>query len=385
MPKALIILPEAPYPAIGGGPLRTASILQPLAKQFDLTAIHFRLDGDPDPALDYPPNLLTKSHTLNLPHHAKSFLPRLTRNLKRALQGIPPLVDRFSGHNQTLQQILNNENFDLIWLEHFWLAPYAALLKPHTKKLILDLHNIESAYYTSLAQASPKIHHPLLNHFARQAKHYENTLLPQFDLVLTTSNDDKKRINHPNTHVLPNTIPVHPSPHEPKTPTIVFTGNFAYTPNQQALHWFLQNVWSTVLKTNPNIRLRLVGKEIRYAHSTAPNIDYIGPVENAVTEIAKSRLAIVPLQSGSGTRLKILEAFAASTPVISTKIGAEGLDAIPGQHYELANSPEAFSQSILDLFDNKEQCTSMAQAARQLYEQNYTWNAAAKVLADLRL
>ncbi|MCX6610692.1 MAG: glycosyltransferase family 4 protein, partial [Acidobacteria bacterium] len=203
--------------------------------------------------------------------------------------------------------------------------------------------------------------------------------------LLTTSEQDKARIQHPKIHVLPNTIPWHDLPTQPRSESIVFTGNFAYTPNQQALHWFLQNCWADLLKQKPKLRLRLVGKEIHYAHSSHPNIDYIGPVPDAIVEIAKSRLAIVPLLSGSGTRLKILEAWAAGTPVISTSVGAEGLEASPGQHLIIADSHQAFTQSILDLFDNEVNRSRITQAARSLYETTYTWQSARKILSELDL
>jgi glycosyltransferase involved in cell wall biosynthesis len=385
MRRALILLPEAPYPVIGGGPLRTASIIEALAPQFQLTAIHYQLAGDPDPATLYPPHLLHQSHTLPLPQHDKSTLPKILRNLKRALRGIPPLVDRFAGHEAALQQILNNQHYDLIWVEHFWAATYAPLLKQHASKLVLNLHNIEHAYYDSLAATSPLHHRPLFQHFAKNARGYEAQLLPHFHLLLTTSEQDKARIEHPQIHVLPNTIPWHDLPAQPRSESIVFTGNFAYTPNQQALHWFLENCWADLLKQKPNLRLRLVGKEIQYAHSSHPNIDYIGPVPDAIEEIAKSRLAIVPLLSGSGTRLKILEAWAAGTPVVSTSLGAEGLEATPGQHLIIANSHHSFTKSVLELFDNEVGSSRITQAARILYETTYTWQSARKILSELDL
>lgn len=385
MRSALMLLPEAPYPVIGGGPLRTASIIEGLASQFELTAIHYRLSGEPDPATHYPPKLLKSSYTLELQQHSKSTIPRIFRNLNRALRGIPPLVDRFAGQEAAIHRILQNQHFDLIWVEHFWAAAYAQLLKQHCRKLVLNLHNVEHAYYDSLANSSPLLHRSLLQHFARNARQYEARLLPFFDLLVTTSSADAKRIQHPNISIVPNTIPWHDQPSETQTESLVFTGNFAYTPNQQALHWFLEHCWPTILKQKPKLRLRLVGKEIYYAYSNHPSIDYIGPVEDAIPEIAKSRLAIVPVQSGSGTRLKILEAWAAGCAVLSTPIGAEGLDAIDGEHLKIARGPAAFAQSVLDLLDNEVVRSRLVQAGRLLYEDRYTWKSARKILSELDL
>ena len=387
-PKALMLLPEAPYPVIGGGPLRTASIVEFLAANYELHAIHFRLSGDPDPAASYPPGYLAASHTLDLPHHAKEFLPKLKRNLRRALQGVPPLVDRFSGFDAAIARILGDRRFDLIWIEHFWTAPYASVLRPHARKLVLDLHNVESQYFTSLAANSPTLHRPLLQRFSACSAALERRLYPAFDLVVTTSDRDRRRVPAKAVAVVPNTIPWHDLPQVDKSASIVFSGNFAYQPNQQALEWFLANCWPAIRRALPICRLRLVGKEIQYAHAIAVGhgaIDFIGPVEDAVAAIASSRIAVVPLLSGSGTRLKILEAWAAGTAVISTTIGAEGLDANPGLQIKISDGSAAFSQSVVDLFDNKEGCSRLAQAARELYETSFTWQSSRKTLSELDL
>ena len=165
MRSALILLPEAPYPVIGGGPLRSASIIEGLASQFELTAIHYRLRGDPDPAALYPPKILKASHTLELLQHDKSTIPKIIRNLSRALRSIPPLVDRFAGQEAAIESILHKQHFDLIWVEHFWAATYAPLLKQHGGKLVLNLHNVEHAYYDSLAATSPLLHRSLFQQF----------------------------------------------------------------------------------------------------------------------------------------------------------------------------------------------------------------------------
>ncbi len=384
-PRALILLPEAPYPAIGGGPLRSASILESLATRYRLEVIHFRLAGDPDPARLYPPGRITASFTLDLPHHSKSFAPRLGRNLLRALCGIPPLVHRFAGFGSEIGEIVAGQQYDLIWLEHFWLASYAPLLRQHTRRLILDLHNVESAYHSSLAHAMTGPQAQLMHFFARCASNYEARYLPCFDTILTTSEADAARIAHPAVRVLPNTIPWQPLPGCEPGKSIVFTGNFAYTPNQQALAWFLAQVWPTILNRHPSLTLRLVGKEIQHVPTNHPQLDLVGPVEDAVAEIARSQIAIVPLQSGSGTRLKILEAFAAGVPVISTSIGAEGLAVEPGRHLLITNSPADFAAALLQLLDDEATRHSLAEQARKLFEESFTWNQADRILRDLDL
>jgi glycosyltransferase involved in cell wall biosynthesis len=114
--------------------------------------------------------------------------------------------------------------------------------------------------------------------------------------------------------------------------------------------------------------------------TSAPGIDVVGPVADAVAEIARSRIAIVPLRTGSGTRLKILEAWAAGVPVVSTTIGAEGLPARHGQHILLADSPADFAESVTRLLTCPELCRGLGKAGRLLLEKEFTWESAWKSL-----
>ncbi len=387
-PTALILLPEAPYPAIGGGPLRTASIIEFLAAKYELEAIHFRLAGDADPAESYPKGYLVASHALELPHHSKKFWPKLRRNAWRGWRGIPPLVDRFSGFDQQVRAIVGERRFDLIWIEHFWAAPYGEALKANARKLVLDLHNVESQYFASMAVDAPALHKPLLERFSRCALEMERRLLPGFDLVVTTSEEDRRRVGGKSSAVVPNTIPWQKMPDVVKSESIVFSGNFAYQPNQQGLAWFLAGSWPEIRKARPGCRLRLVGREIEFARLVAggaESIDFIGPVEDAVVSIAESRVAIVPLLAGSGTRLKIVEAWAAGTPVVSTRIGAEGLAAVQDEEIKIADGEGEFAQSVLDLFDNEGASSRLARGARLLYETRHTWQTARDILSELDL
>jgi glycosyltransferase involved in cell wall biosynthesis len=384
-PRALILLPEAPFPVIGGGPLRTASIVTFLAERYRLTAVHFRLEGEPDPALQYPAGMLAASHTIELPQHSKAFVPRLLRNLRRAIEGVPPLVDRFGGQAQRLQEILGGDEYDLIWVEHFWAAGYVDTLQKHARKLVLDLHNVESAYFESLLGNSSLLHRPLLRHFAARAHELEQRLLERFPLVLTTSAADAARLLHRNLKVLPNTIPWHALPQVDVTQSLAMTGNFAYHPNQQGLHWFLDQCWPEILRSYPACRLRLIGKEIRYAANRAPNVDFVGPVADAIEEIAASAVAIVPLLSGSGTRLKILEAWAAGTAVVSTSLGAEGLEGKDGVHLSIADGGVNFARQVCLLLGEEGRRRELARQARQLYEERYVWGRAHQILSELNL
>jgi glycosyltransferase involved in cell wall biosynthesis len=139
------------------------------------------------------------------------------------------------------------------------------------------------------------------------------------------------------------------------------------------------------LRSYPACRLRLIGKEIRYAANRAPNVDFVGPVADAIEEIAASAVAIVPLLSGSGTRLKILEAWAAGTAVVSTSLGAEGLEGKDGVHLSIADGGVNFARQVCLLLGEEGRRRELARQARQLYEERYVWGRAHQILSELNL
>lgn len=389
--RALVILPEAAYPVAGGGPLRTACMLEFLREHFALDVIHFRLSGDPDPLAQYPRGMVARQLLIDLPLHSKAFLPRLGRNLLRGIRGVPPLVDRFSGHADSVAQFLHGQNYHLAWCEHFWTAPYAPILRPHAKKLVLDLHNIESEYFRLAALHAGGREAWLWRRFERVSRRAEQRLLPQFDLALTTSELDAARLGHaacPRVVAIPNTIPSTPPPQRQFTHSIAFSGNFAYSPNFEGMRWFAKFVWPQLFLTLPRLRLRVIGKEaelVRPLFTSLERVDIVGPVADAIQEIAHSPVAVAPLLVGSGTRLKILEAWAAGAAVVSTTLGAEGLLAEAGTHLFIADSPADFALSIVALLENETKSSSIIDAARKHLDAHFTWPRAHNLLAGLDL
>src|SRR5262249_10074306 len=133
---------------------------------------------------------------------------------------------------------------------------------------------------------------------------------------------------------------------------IAFSGNMEYHPNTAAVRFFRNEIWPALRDRWPKLVWRLIGKNpeaIRRFTAGDPRIEVVGPVEDAVAELARCRVAIVPLLTGSGTRLKILEAWAAGLPVVSTGIGAEGLPVRDGETVLLAEGAAAFAESVTRL------------------------------------
>jgi polysaccharide biosynthesis protein PslH len=376
-PSALMLAPETPYPLAGGGALRTASLLHYLAQQHDVDLIVFRQPGAAHPAKHMPAGLIRHMTVIDLPANSRSQTARLVRNAVRLARRIPPLVDRFSGFGPQIAQAVEGRRYQIGVVEHFWCAPYHPQIATACAVTVLDLHNIESALHAQCAATESPAAAFAHRAFARASLRLERQWLPRFTHVLVPSaviHDLACRVI-----VYPNSLPSQPLPTETRRDVIVFSGNMEYHPNRSAVRFFRREVWPVLRNRHPDLVWRLVGKNpeaVRAFTSGDARIEVSGEVEDAVRELAKAKVAVVPLLAGSGTRLKILEAWAAGTPVVSTTIGAEGLPVRDGQHLLIADGALQFAEAVERLLACSDLRESLAVAGRLLLEREFTWEKA---------
>jgi glycosyltransferase involved in cell wall biosynthesis len=342
--SALVLCPEPPYPARGGGQLRTASLIEYLARDHCVDLVIFEEDGKPVER----PAAAREVFVIRLPQHSRRLLARIARNVSRLARGVAPLVDRFAGQQEALKVFLRGRRWDVALLKMLWLAPYAETVRPHAGRLVLDLHDVESVL---MAQIAPM--------FAPAARRAEARWLPCFDRILAASPEDARRIGR-GAVVYPNAIPARPMPERREEFAIAMSGNFEYFPNRQGRRWFERRVWPSLAEEFSGLEWRLIGKGAN-------------PVDDAVAEIARAQVAVVPILSGSGTRLKILEAWAAGSPVVSTTLGAEGLECEPGRHLLIADSPQSFRGAVARLLRDADLRQRLRVSAHELLHLRFTW------------
>jgi glycosyltransferase involved in cell wall biosynthesis len=150
--------------------------------------------------------------------------------------------------------------------------------------------------------------------------------------------------------------------------TMLFLGSFRHIPNVEALEWFVRGVLPRVLQRRPEARLIVIGSDPPPRHSlphSSNAIELQGFVENIRLPLERYAVFICPILSGSGVRVKLLEAFATGIPVVSTRLGAEGLASDDGAICALADDPEGFAERIVHLFDHPEEAAAMAKRARE--------------------
>jgi glycosyltransferase involved in cell wall biosynthesis len=382
-----MLAPEVPFPLAGGGALRTASLLHYLARHYAVDLIVFRQPGAPDPLKDVPPGLVRRLSVIDLPANRRSLAAKALRNAVRVARSVPPLVDRFAGFEAEIAQAIDGRSYQWGVIEHSWCAPYAGLLSGFCEKTALNLHNIESVLHARCAQTESAPAAMAHRVFREASLDLEREWLPRFSRVLATSQTDAELLRSiaPKACVCvyPNAIPLVPQPARGDENAIAFSGNMEYHPNRTAVRYFRHEVWPRLRDRWPALVWRLVGKNaaaVRPFTAGDPRIEVCGEVQDAVGELAKVQVAVVPLLSGSGTRLKILEAWAAGTPVVSTTLGAEGLQARDGEHLLLADSAAAFADAVSRLLACKELRERLGKAGRLLMEKEFTWEIAWKNL-----
>ncbi len=374
-PAALFLSPEAPYPVTGGGSIRSASLLEWMTRHYKVDLVTFA-------SVDAPG--VREVIELPLPPNARHLPARVLRNLSRQVRGVPPLVDRFGGFEEHLRARIGGRRYALGVIEHFWCAPYVEILRPFCDRIILDLHNIESELHATGATAATWPVSLVQRRFSTLYRTMERKWLPAFDAVLVTSTEDQVRaqaMGAARTVVYPNALRLVPKPVAVEENRIVFSGNLEYHPNQSAVRWFHRFVWPHLRDdAHPGLEWWLVGKNPAPARaivcSNPTRIHFTGPVDDALANLAQAKVCVVPVIEGSGTRFKILEAWAAGRAVVSTTLGAEGLGAQDGVEIAIADDPRAMANAVSNLLDNEGLRRAMGNAGRTRYEQHFTWEKA---------
>jgi glycosyltransferase involved in cell wall biosynthesis len=319
------------------------------------------------------------------------------------------LIDRLAGLENDIQRAIGDRHYDLGVIEHFWCAPYVDQLASCCEKTVIDLHNIESVLHNRYSGLSNGLDNGVINtvgevliragqrRFAAASRKLETALLPRYSAVLAASENDARLVAEiapeARVHVYPNSLPLVEAPRSPQYPRLVFPANFEYHPNIDAVAFLVNEIWPQVRKLHPDIRLRLVGRGDAFIRHLLPSgsvndtgIEITGRVDDARAEIAQARIVVAPLRAGSGTRLKILEAWAAARCIVATPLAAEGLAAEDDVNIALESDADRFAARVSRLLNDPAARERLAIAGRRTFEDRYCWETAWKKLdIDLQL
>jgi len=396
--RILWLLPVLPFPPDTGGkqdPYYMISILSSLGDQITAAPV-YRQDKPPDVPAEFAALV---SDTVFLPGNPKSTYLRLFESLSDTL----PFKLRQYYSEKAIgivhDLLTRTPPYDVVIADHLHLVPVAL----ESRKLVLDsggtpplfvlrTPNVESIIVEKYAH---RIDNPLVKTFAgREAvkmKAYETKVLGEFDLVAAISPVDAdilRTMSMEPDRIVCVTAGVdvdnlRPSDEEPKRGEVVFVGSFDWHPNVDGALWMIEKVWPSVLHRIPDAHLSLVGRNpppyLRKAEQKS--IAVTGRVESVGDYIRNASAVAVPLWIGSGMRLKILEAFAHGKPVVSTSLGAEGIEANDGEHILIRDDPAEFADALVKVLKDRLLQRTLGANARALVERKYSWS---KVTGDLR-
>jgi glycosyltransferase involved in cell wall biosynthesis len=387
MTRALVLVNRIPFPLDDGWKVRTFQLLRAVAQSLPTTIICYG-SGSQDAFL----RALGGDVTLRLvPPQPRYTTSQIVRGLFGKLPLYAYLEDSAAYRAVVTEEVQRKPDVVLCELTALF-EPLRALGIDH--RIVVDTHNIDSIVFERYARTQPTWARRLYSRVtARKLRRYEAEVFARVGVVLVCSEAEVAPVlqRAPAAHcvVVPNgadTEQVGDMPALPDLRRIFFFGRLDYHPNVDAIRFFLRSIFPLVRARRPDAELQVAGAgddgTVEDMLSASPGATYLGRLEELHPVLAEAGVVIVPLRSGGGTRLKILEALAARRPVVSTTIGAEGLS-LADTEIRLADDPVAFADAITFLMDHPEEANRLGARGRQAVEERYGWSAIGKALVRL--
>ena len=380
--RVLQICHKPPLPSIDGGCIAINNISRGLIKELESIKVL---------------TINTLKHPFDLKHYDQNYLEK-SKIESTFVDTKLNIVDAFSNlvtydsynisrffspdFNELIIKTLKSESFDIILLESLFTTPYIETLKTYSSaKIILRSHNLEYIIWKRLSKESAnpakKIYLKLLS---SQLKQYELDIFNKIDGIATISDEDKRKYNELNCPVKIETIPFgietqkyKVSRNKNKALKFFHIGAMDWKPNLEAVSWLLNEIWPRIQKQIPNAELHLAGKNMPdwLFKNSKHNIFNHKEVKDSSKFIIENDIMIVPLLSAGGIRVKIIEGMAYGKAIISTQIGAEGINYKNGENIIIANNPEDFSEKAKKISSKELDHRKIGMNAREHVTNNY--------------
>ena len=364
-----------------GGKIRSYQILKQLARRHEVTLFTFYPAHPGDRHLSGP-DIFSKIVPVPLPLRRRS-IGEYVRAARLMAAGRPVTVDKFLYRlvRRRFAGLLDSATFDVIVCDFIVPAPLMRWKTP--PPTILFTHNVEARIWERHYEFAT-------NPFIKTACWLESRALARTerryvelaDHVLTVSENDRafflNYVAPERISVIPTGVDTEyfaPSPDPEQPGAIVFTGSMDWMPNEDAVAYFVDKIFPLVRQELPSASFWAVGRRpTRRTQALASgSVVVTGAVDDIRPYLGKAAVCVVPLRSGSGTRIKIFEAMAMGKAVVSTTMGAEGLPVRHGENIIIADDPADFASQVVRLLRDPERRAKLGHAARQLVEQNYSW------------
>lgn len=378
--KVLQICNKPPYPPVDGGTMAMNSITQGLLREgCEVKVLAVETDKHPADIDKMPTDYRERTR------FEAEYIDLGVKPLEAAvamLCGESYHVRRYRSEAfaKWLRRILEQEEFDVIHMESPFLTPYLPLIRSLSKaKVVLRAHNVENIIWKRVAESTPHgLKRWYLKHLSLTLRAYELEHINDYDGVVCITRNDAEYFKQNGCRRPVTAIPFGVEPEEyagvdAEPGSLFHIGAMDWMPNRESIEWLLDEVWPVVHREVPQARLYLAGRKMpqKWMKAQIEGVSVVGEVPDAGYFIAGKQINVVPLRSGSGIRVKIIEAMAAGKAVVTTTVGAQGIEYTDGENLLIADTPEQFARQIKQLVEDQDYCAKVGEAAARLVAEQY--------------
>jgi len=390
--RVLQLCHKPPYPVKDGGCLAINQISHSLLSQgVELHILSLATTKHPFLKDAFPEGYIEKTH----------FYPIFVDTTVNAVDAFVNLITQDSYHvsrffstdvDKHIHEVLEKNEYDFVLCESIFTAPYIDTIRRlSSAKIVLRSHNLEFSIWHRIAKSKKQgLKKTYLKILTKQLKDYEVQILEEIDGLIAINPDELKHYKRLGLKKKSTTIPFAveldnyiPEAHsDPKS--VFHLGSMDWQPNLEGVEWFMKRVWPMVVKKDPTLKLYLAGRKMPewLLEHEQDGVTVVGEIDDAQAFIKSKNIMVIPLKSGGGMRVKLVEALALEKPVISTPLGANGVCIEDGKNILIARQPKEFAQAILALSEGKEKALELGAQGRKLVEKAYDSEKLAVQLID---
>ena len=383
--KILWVKSDFLHPTTRGGQIRTLEMLKRLHRRHE---IHYVALAGHAEDIERSAEYSTKAYPI--PHYAPPHNePRFWLQVGRSVfSNLPLAVSRYRSvtMQQKIAELTRSETFDALVCDFLFPAPNI----PDLGRAVLFQHNVEAQIWKRrLEHAGGRPQRMYISSQYEKMRRYEAEVCRAVKRVIAVSKQDSETMRSDYgiacVHAIPTGVDIEyftPPAGLQRIDDLVFVGSMDWAPNVDAVHWFVQEVLPRIRARRSGCTFTIAGRRpdpaIRKLAAKHSGVRVTGTVADVRPYLWEAAVSIVPLRIGGGTRLKIFEAMAAETPVVSTSVGAEGLDLQDGETISIADSPEAFARYCIELLAHPDAARKMAATAWKMVSSCYSWEVASQ-------
>jgi polysaccharide biosynthesis protein PslH len=380
--KVLVIADEVPLPPNAGKRIRTWNLLSRLAKRHDISYLCFGRSDNPELKQFESAGIHVELVEPLGERRGASLYASLLVNL---LSPYPYSVSKqhVKRFERRLKQLIAEGGFDLVHCEGTLPARYLESLTGIPR--VVGTHNIESQIWFRRAQHSRTWFSRLFfTNQANKMKRFERRLLAKMERTTGVTQHDVQQLRDWGARaadLVPNGADIktyQPAFDEGRSSELLFLASLDWFPNSDALRYFVSEIFPLITGLRPDVMLRIVGRRppesLKKFAARNLRVELVGEVVDVRPYLERAGVVVVPLRIGGGSRLKILEALAVAKAVVSTSVGAEGLDLVSGEHFTIADAPSEFAKRTVELMQSVEERHRFGHNGREAVSRQYDWD-----------